>query len=123
MLLPFSITLRPGRPLHDQVVFAVTKAIVTGQLQSGDRFPSVRVLSQELKINPNTAQKVVTTLVERGLLDVQPGIGTIVAAWRPAASAARRAVLHDHVERLVVDARRLGLDLGDVLALIRREWK
>jgi GntR family transcriptional regulator len=123
VLLPFSVTLRSGRPLHDQLVFAVTKAVVTGQLQPGDRFPSVRILSQELKINPNTAQKVVTTLVERGLLEVQPGIGTTVAAWRTVASSARRAVLHDHIERLVVDAKRLGLDLGDVLDLIRREWK
>ncbi len=123
MLLPFSITLQPSRPVHDQVVFAVTKAVVRGQLRAGDRFPSVRILSQELKINPNTAQRVVTTLVERGLLEVQPGIGTLVAAWRPAASAAGRAVLHDHIERLVVDARRLGLDVGDVLELIRREWK
>jgi GntR family transcriptional regulator len=123
VLLPFSVTLRPGRPLHDQVVFAVTKAVVTGQLQAGDRFPSVRILSQELKINPNTAQKVVTTLVERGLLEVHAGIGTTVARWRPVDSSARRAVLHDHVERLVVDAKRLGLDLGDAIDLIRREWK
>ena len=123
VLLPFSVTLRPGRALHDQIVFAVTKAVVTGQLQAGDRFPSVRVLSQELKINPNTAQKVLSTLVERRLLEVQPGIGTIVAAWRPATSSARRAVLNDHIERLVVDAKRLGLDLGDVFDLIRREWK
>jgi GntR family transcriptional regulator len=123
VVLPFSVTVRPGRPLHDQVVFAVTKAVVTGQLQAGDRFPSVRILSQELKINPNTAQKVVTTLVERGLLEVQPGIGTTIAAWRPVASSARRAVLHDHIERLVVDAKRLGLELGDVTDLIRREWK
>jgi GntR family transcriptional regulator len=123
VLLPFSITLRPGRPLHDQVVFAVTKAVVTGQLQAGDRFPPVRVLSQELKINPNTAQKVLTTLVERGLVQVHPGIGTTVAAWRPAAPSARRAVLDDHIQRLVVDAKRLGLRLGDVLDLIRREWK
>ena len=123
MLLPFSVTLRPGRPLHDQLVFAITKAIVTGQLQPGDRFPSVRIVSQELKINPNTAQKVVTTLVERGLLEVAPGIGTTVAAWRPFASSARCAVLHDHIERLVVDAKRLGLDLGYVLDEIRREWK
>jgi GntR family transcriptional regulator len=123
VLLPFSVTLRPGRPLHDQLVFAVTKAVVTGQLQPGDRFPSVRVLSQELKINPNTAQKVVTTLVERGLLEVEPGIGTTVATWRPVASSARRTVLRDYIERLVVDAKRLGLDLGDVLDQIRREWK
>jgi GntR family transcriptional regulator len=122
-MLPFSVTLRAGRPLHDQIVFAVTKAVVTGQLRAGDRFPSVRTISQELKINPNTAQKVVATLVERGLLEVQPGIGTVVAAWRPAASAARRALLRELVERLVVDARRLGLELGDVVDLVRREWK
>ena len=123
MLLPFTVSLRPGRSLHDQVVFAVTKAVVTGQLRAGDRFPSVRTLSQELKINPNTAQKVVSTLVERGLLEVQPGIGTVVAAWRPSASGTRRAVVRDGVERLVVDARRIGLELNDLVDLIRREWK
>ena len=123
MLLPFSVALRPGRPLHDQLVFAVTKAVVTGQLQAGDRFPSVRVLSQELKINPNTAQKVITTLVERGILEVHPGIGTTVAAWRPVASSARRALLNADIERLVIDAKRVGLDLDDVVNLIRREWK
>jgi hypothetical protein len=46
----------------------------------------------------------------------------MVAAWRPVASAGRRA-LHDHVERLVVDAKRLGMDVADVLDLVRREWK
>jgi GntR family transcriptional regulator len=126
VLLPFSVTWRSGRPLHDQVVFAVTKAVVTRQLKPGDRFPSVRTLSQELKINPNTAQKIVSTLVERGLLEVQPGIGTIVsqsAMSRPADSSLRRAVLRDDIERLVVEARRLGLDVQDLVDLIRREWK
>lgn len=122
-MLPFSVTLRPGRSLHDQVVFAVTKAVVTGQLQAGDRFPSVRNLSQELKINPNTAQKAISTLVERGFLEARPGIGTTVAVWRPAAGAGRRAILADHIERLVVDAKRLGLELSDVLGAVRREWK
>ena len=123
MLLPFSVTLRSGRSLHDQVVFAVTKAVVTGQLKAGDRFPSVRTISQELKINPNTAQKVVSTLVERGLLDVQPGIGTVVAAWHPAAGSALRGVLRESIERIVVDAKRMGFEVDDLINLIRREWK
>jgi GntR family transcriptional regulator len=122
-VLPFSVVLRPGRSLHDQVVFAATKAVITGQLQPGDRFPSVRTLSQELRINPNTAQKIVTTLVERGLLEVQPGRGTTVAAWRPAFSSGRRAALHESVERLVVEAKRLGVSLADVIESVRREWK
>jgi len=123
MGLPFSVDVRPGRPLHDQVVFAVTKAVVTGQLAAGDAFPSVRALSQELQINPNTAQKIVATLIERGLLEPRPGIGTIVAAWRPAANPAKRAVLTSQLDRLVVEARQLGMTLSDVLDAIRKAWK
>ena len=122
-MLPFTVVIRPGRSLHDQIVFAVTKAVITGQLQAGDRFPAVRVLSQELRINPNTAQKAVSTLVERGLLEVRPGIGTTVAAWRPAPGIGRRGALADPIERLVVEAKRLGLSLTDLLDAIRREWK
>jgi len=123
MGLPFSVDVRPGRPLHDQVVFAVTKAVVTGQLTAGDPFPSVRALSQELQINPNTAQKIVATLIERGLLEPRPGIGTVVAAWRPAANPAKRAVLTSQLDRLVVEARQLGMTLSDVLDAIRKAWK
>jgi GntR family transcriptional regulator len=123
MALPFSIAIRPGRPLHDQVVFAVTKAVVTGQLRPGDAFPSVRALSQELQINPNTAQKIVATLTERGLLEVRPGIGTTVAVWRPAANPRSRSQLAGQIERLVVEARQLGLELNDILDVIRKTWK
>ncbi len=123
MALPFSVAIRAGRPLHEQVVFAATKAVVTGQLRAGDPFPSVRTLSQELQINPNTAQKIVATLVERGLLETRPGIGTVVAAWKPSANPERRQLLARHVERLVVDARQLGIPLADVLEAIRKAWK
>ena len=123
MALPFSVVVRPGRPLHDQVVFAVTKAVVTGQLAAGDAFPSVRALSQELGINPNTAQKIVATLIERGLLEPRPGIGTVVAAWKPSANPARRAVVASQIERVVIEAKQLAIPLSDVLDAIRRAWK
>ena len=122
-MLPFSVTIRPGRSLHDQLVFAVTKAIVTGQLQAGEPFPSVRTLSQELQINPNTAQKALTTLVERQLLEARPGIGTTVASWRPPAGARRRAVLTEQLDRLVVEAKHLGLDLSDAVDALRKAWR
>ena len=77
-MLPFSISIRSGFPIHDQVVYAVTRAVVTGQLSAGDPFLSVRTLSQELRINPNTAHKIVATLIADGLLAVRPGIGTVI---------------------------------------------
>jgi GntR family transcriptional regulator len=84
-MLPFSIALRPGVPIYEQVVYAVTSAIVTEQLRAGDAFPSVRSLSQELKINPTrpTAHRIVAALINDGLLAVRPGIGRSTTS-RPA---------------------------------------
>ena len=121
-MLPFSISLRSGTPIHEQVVYAVRRAVVTGQLRAGDPFPSVRALSQALKINPNTAHKIIGTLTEEGLLAVRPGIGTVVAEARPGGSAGRRTILEQDAERLVVEARRAGVPLKDLMAAIKRHW-
>ena len=121
-MLPFSVTLRPGEPPYRQVVYAATKAIVSGELLPGATFPSVRELSQALKINPNTAQKVVAELVRDGLLEVKPGVGTLVTNGRRASAAERRALLSAEVEQLVVEARRLGLERDEVVNAVSARW-
>jgi GntR family transcriptional regulator len=122
-VLPFRITLTPGLPVSEQVIYAVTKAIVSGRLAPGDVFPSVRALSQELRINPNTAQKIIAALVARGLLAVHPGVGTRVAAVsRASTRSERQALLTRDVESLVVEARRLRIDLDDLIAAVRARW-
>ncbi len=121
-MLPFTVEFRTGLSLYQQLVYAVQKAIISGQLLPGDRFPSVRKLSQELRINPNTAQKVVTRLVDQGLLEVKPGVGTMVARL-PEASPLERSVLLDHeAEALVVEARRLSLTLEQVQEAVQDHW-
>jgi len=121
-VLPFTVTLRPGLSVHEQVVFAVKRAIVSGRLKPGDEFPSVRVLSRELRINPNTAHKVVATLTGDGMLEVRPGIGTCVAARGASSADERRLLLREDVERLAVDARHLGLDVQDVIDAVIEHW-
>jgi GntR family transcriptional regulator len=121
-MLPFSVSLRAGFPIHDQLVLAVRRAVVSGQLRPGEPFPSVRSLSQELGINPNTAHKVVATLVSDGILAVKPGVGTVIADHPYDTRSERRQVLQDDVQRLVVESRRAGLTLADLLASVRRHW-
>ncbi len=122
-MLPFSVNFRPGEPVYEQVTYAVKRAIATGQLAAGSRFPAVRTLSQELRINPNTAHKVVASLTAEGVLLVHPGIGTIVAPPAAGSAADRSALLNGELERLVVEARRLGLDEERVVAAVRGHWR
>jgi GntR family transcriptional regulator len=121
-VLPFPVAFKPGEAPYRQIVYAATKAVVSGELSPGDVFPSVRELSQALKINPNTAQKVVAELVRDGILEVRPGIGTVVRERRAASSTERRALLSGEVEALVVEAKRLGLTRHDVTQAVAARW-
>jgi len=121
-MLPFSLHFKPGEPVYKQVVFAVKKAIVTGQLSPGDRFPSIRQMSQELRINPNTAQKVVRHLADEGLLQIEPGIGTVVGTSPAPTTAEKKKLLEDQLGRLVVEAKRMSLSIEDIIEAIKELW-
>ncbi|MBA4156114.1 MAG: GntR family transcriptional regulator [Gemmatimonadetes bacterium] len=121
-MLPFEVVLSPGTSPYRQIVYAATRAVVSGELAPGFPFPSVRELSQALKINPNTAHKVVSELVRAGILEVRPGIGSFVATMRRASSEERRLLLSDAVEHLVVEAKRLDLEEEDVLNAVSACW-
>jgi GntR family transcriptional regulator len=122
-VIPFRVKMVPGRASCEQVAFAARRSIVSGQMRPGDRFPSVRTLSQACKINPNTAHKVITQLIAEGLLAVEPGIGTVVAEIPEATHAARARLLEAEVEQLVVEARRLRLSMEDVQLAVAAHWQ
>jgi GntR family transcriptional regulator len=122
-VLPFTIQLELGLPVTEQILFAVKKAVVGGQLRPGDKFPSVRVLSQELKINPNTAHKVVAALVAEGVLVTTPAVGSVVAARETGGREEKAVLLGAEVERLVVEAKKLGLDQDAVLEAVANHWE
>jgi GntR family transcriptional regulator len=122
-VIPFRLTFQPGISFHEQVVYAAKKAVISGQMRPGDPFPSVRALSKALKINPNTAHKVITSLMTEGLLEVRPGIGTVIAPPSSSTAAERGNLLKNELEQLVVEAKKIGLELNDVTAAVADHWR
>lgn len=122
-MTPFKIKLDASQSIFDQVVFATTRAILGGAMKPGDPFPSVRALAKDLKIHPNTAHKVVQHLIQERWLVSSPGRGTTVAVPPKARSGDRQRLLRDEVEHLVVEARRVGAKLDDVLNAVETQWR
>lgn len=122
-MLPFAIQIVAGGPIAEQIVYAVKRAVVSGQLGPGDKFPSVRVLSQELRINPNTAHRVVAALVEEGVLVATPAVGTVVAENVAGNREEKAALLGPAVEKLVVEAKNLGVPLEQVQRALEKHWR
>jgi GntR family transcriptional regulator len=122
-VIPFRVQFRAGISLFEQIVYASKRAMVSGQLRPGDPFPSVRALSKELKINPNTAHKIVAYLVNEGLLETRPGIGTVVAIFPDSSKKERTELLGHEIEELVVEAKRLGIERDEMLSSITAHWQ
>lgn len=118
----FPIDLRSGLPLYEQVVYAARKAILGGLLKSGDSFPSLRQLSAELRINPNTVQKALNTLKAEGLIEILPGIGGRVCQPPSASAAGRSALLDEQLEAVALRARQLGLSPQEVKDAFDTHW-
>ena len=122
-MIPFRLTFEPGLSIYEQVVYAAKKALIAGQMRPGEPFPSVRALSKALKINPNTAHKVVCELVTQGILEVRPGLGTVVAELPGSTAAERGSLLKNEVEQIVVEAKKLGMDVEDLTEAIVQHWR
>ena len=122
-MIPFRVSFESGASIYEQVVYAAKKAVISGQMRAGDSFPSVRSLSKALKINPNTAHKVIMQLVSEGVIEVRPGLGTVVAEPSASTAAARGNLLKKELEQLVVEAKKLGLDLGQVTEAMTQHWR
>ncbi len=91
--VPFtiSIDLKSGVPIYRQIIDQVKSAIATGSIGPGDRLPTVRQLSVDLSVNPNTVSRAYTELELTGLVETHMGSGTFVGT---------KPVQQDEVERL-----------------------
>lgn len=116
------LEFKAGVPIYEQLLYAARKAIVSGEFAVGDAFPSVRTLSAELRINPNTVHKALSALKDAGLIETVPGIGHRVAGMPEGSAKERAALLGPETEALVLRARELGVSRQELIASINKHW-
>ncbi len=64
--------------VFEQIAEQIEKRILSGELQSGDRLPTERELSEQFHASRTAVREAMKTLAQRGLVDMRPGRGTIV---------------------------------------------
>ena len=106
-------------PIYQQLVRQVREAIARGDLKAQEQLPSVRHLSRDLVVNPNTIARAYTELEREGLLISRPGRGIYVAQPRnDLTRAARDRRLTEQLDRWLTEAVHLGYSADEVLRLV-----
>ena len=113
--------LNEGTPLFVQVAERLAADIADGGLAEGERVPSTNELAAFYRINPATAAKGINVLTDDGLLEKRRGIGMFVTdGARATLLAQRRAEFTErYVQPLLTEATRLGMDIDELVALIK----
>jgi len=105
-------------PVYEQLVEQIEQLVLIGLLEPEEQLPSVRQLSIELSINPNTIQKAYSELDRRGLLFSVPGKGCFVSKNLENVLSARRDIRLKDLRELVIALKVLGLSKEELLKLV-----
>lgn len=119
------MTFQDERPIFLQLAEQLEAGILSGAYPEESRVPSITEYSVTYKINPATALKGINLLVDSGLLYKKRGLGMFVStgAKEQLKSQRRDRFYHDYVERLVREAKSLGLDASELSDLIKRGFE
>ena len=114
------ISVQDGTPIYQQIVEQVKYLVAGGRLKPGDDVPPIRVLAEQLRINPNTVARAYLELEREGMLTMRQGLGTTVAGVKsPLPRREKLKLLSGPADALLTDARHLSIQLDEVIELLR----
>jgi GntR family transcriptional regulator len=115
------ISTNDGVPIYLQVVNQIKYLIAAGRLAAGEELPPIRVLANQLLINPNTVARAYRELEVAGIVEKRRTAGTYVTdQGSPLARRERVKILTERIDGLVAEALQMNIALEDVLKLVEQ---
>lgn len=111
----FTVDTMSRQPIYEQIVRQAERFILSGLLKPGDQLPSVRSLSIDLSVNPNTIQKAYAELDSHGILCAVPGRGCFVSQNAIALLSDNRRARLDELEELAKELALAGVSKQELI--------
>jgi GntR family transcriptional regulator len=115
------ISTGEGVPIYLQIVNQIKYLVGAGRLAAGEELPPIRVLAQQLLINPNTVARAYRELESAGIVEKRRTAGTYVSEQgSPLARRERMKILTDRVDALLAEASHMNVEVDNVVKLIQQ---
>ena len=113
-----------GLPIYRQIVNQVKYLVAAGRVAPGEELPPIRVLAEQLVVNPNTIARAYLELEREGMVTKRHGAGTYVSDnGSPLKRAERMKLLTQRVDALLAEARHLDVALDELLQVLRQRFR
>ncbi len=120
-----SLEFNENQPLYQQLAEYLKQAILAGYWREGEAIPSVRRISVEQGLNPQTVLNATQLLVQEGILEKRRGLGLFVAngARERLQQKQREELARKRLPALAREARLLGFSLDELWRLFKEAYK
>jgi GntR family transcriptional regulator len=110
-----------GVPIYLQIVNQMKYLISAGRVPAGHELPAIRVLAEQLLINPNTVARAYRELEQAGLVVKRRTTGTYVSETRPRLPKHERIkIITQRIDALLAEARQMDVPIDEVIDLLHR---
>ena len=114
------ISTDDGVPIYFQIANQIKYLVASGRLSPGEEVPPIRVLAQQLLVNPNTVARAYLELERDGVVVKRHGSGTYVSDnGSPLARKERLKILSQRVDALLVEARHMQVSPEELIKLVK----
>ncbi len=105
-------------PIYLQIADLIRRQIVSGELSSGSKIPSVRELAVSLKVNPNTIARALAELEDEKLIFTERTNGKFVTNDNKIIVRIRQRLAITTTETYLQNMQTLGLSQAQILECI-----
>ena len=114
------ISSADGVPIYLQIVKQVRYLVASGRLAPGEELPPIRVLAEQLLVNPNTVARAYRELEHDGTVEKRRTAGTYVSdQGSPLGRRQRRLILSERIDALLAEARQMDVKVVELVELLR----
>uniref|UniRef100_A0A7C3RJH8 GntR family transcriptional regulator n=1 Tax=Dictyoglomus thermophilum TaxID=14 RepID=A0A7C3RJH8_DICTH len=110
-------------PIYLQIMDLIKKKIIKGELKGGDKLPSVRELALELKVNPNTVQRVYQELEREGIIETVKGVGSFVISNEKKLMKLKENLASERIKAFIKEMKEINLSKEDLNLLLAKYWE
>ena len=111
-------------PIYQQLAESIRQDILSGALPAEMAIPSVRQISVEYGLNPQTVLNATQLLIQEGLLEKRRGLGMFVqkSARKQLNVSASDRFKNETILALVQEAQLLSISESDLIELIQKNY-
>ncbi|MEG1381979.1 MAG: GntR family transcriptional regulator [Ruthenibacterium sp.] len=114
-------TITADKPVYLQLIEQLEQAIVAGEAAAGSKLASVRELATEAGVNPNTMQKAMQELENKGLIITQRTAGRTVTEDENMIQTARKQLAQEEMVRFLEKMHHLGFTTQELIQFLQTE--